>query len=75
MTLPNALTVQQYLHNKNKRINAIYISGNVKKYLIDGKYYTEEELNKAFPIHLRILRREDLRLLKGFNKDTTKVAR
>lgn len=75
MQVANALTVHQYLHNKSKRTNALYISGNVKKYVIDGKEYTEEELNKAFPIHLRILKSEDLRLLKGFNKDTTKIAR
>lgn len=73
--LPNALTVHQYLHNKSTRANAMYISGNVKRWVIDGKYYTDEELNLAFPLHLRILRSEDIRLHKGFNKDSTKIAR
>jgi len=74
MTLVNALTVTQYLHNKAKRLNGLFIPSQ-KITVIDGKNYTDEELNKTFPIHLRILRGEDLRLLKGFNKDTTKVAR
>jgi hypothetical protein len=71
----NALTIQQYLRNKTKRANASFLSGNVKKWIIDGEFYTDEELNQKYPIHLRILRSEDLRLHKGFNKDKTKIER
>jgi hypothetical protein len=74
MNIVNALTIPQYLHNKSKRVNGLYISSQ-KVTVIDGIKYTDEELNNVFPIHLRILKAEDLRLLKGFNKDTTKVAK
>jgi sRNA-binding carbon storage regulator CsrA len=75
MTYLNALTVEQYLHNKDKRANAIFISGDVKLTIIDGIKYNDEELSIKFPTHLRILRSENIRLLKGFNQDKTKVAR
>lgn len=71
----NALTITEYLHNKNKRQNAYYISGNIKRYYIDGRYYSQDELDKEFPIHLKILTSEEARNYKGENLDRRKIGK
>lgn len=70
--MKNTLTVAEYLHNKDIRKNGLYIPRDCIT-IIKGNKYTEDELNKAFPIHLPILTGEKLRLLKGSNPDKTKV--
>lgn len=75
MRIDNVLTLSQYLHNKSKRAKAIYVSGEVKKTIIDGKQYSEAELDNEFPIHLPLFMGRDLRKYKGDNKDKTKIGR
>jgi hypothetical protein len=62
------ITLKEYLHNVSVRRSAGYISGNVKKWIVDGKFYTNEEFNKAFPIDVTIMPKK----FKGLNQDVKK---
>lgn len=62
------ITLKNYLHNVSVRKNAAYISGDVKSWLVNGKLYTNEELNIAFPIDETIIPKK----FKGINPDLKK---
>lgn len=62
------ITLKEYLHNVSVRRNAAYISGDVKKWMVDGKFYTNEEFNVIFPIDVPIMPKK----FKGLNQDIKK---
>jgi hypothetical protein len=59
------IPLKDYLHNVSVRRNAAYISGDVKSWLANGKFYTNEEFDKAFPINVPIMPKK----FKGINPD------
>lgn len=62
------IPLKEYLHNVSVRRNAGYISGDVKRWLVDGKLYTNEEFNTAYPIDVTIMPKK----FKGLNQDIKK---
>lgn len=67
------LTYRQHCNSVTARNSAAYVydkSGN-RKYLLDGKYYSEDEFNEQFPIKVKIV--PSLKNYKGENPDKTKL--
>jgi hypothetical protein len=62
------IPLKEYLHNVSVRRSAAYISGDVKRWIADGKFYTNEEFDKAFPVDVTIMPKK----FKGLNQDIKK---
>ena len=59
------IPLKDYLHNVSVRRSAAYISGDVKKWIANGKLYSNEEFDEAFPINVTIMPKK----FKGRNPD------
>lgn len=62
------IPLKEYLHNVSVRRSAAYISGDVKKWMVDGNLYTNDEFNTTFPVDVPIMPKK----FKGLNQDMKK---